>query len=110
MRRGGRTSCTLPTQYCLPVPWYVVPTGKSSNVPWTRCHALEPELIEPRSPGDACNVRVGGGTAFRRSAAGMDTLTPQDGEPENPWGLSPRGGSASPPGNLLAHGFDPQRG
>jgi hypothetical protein len=61
-------SCTLPTQYCVPVPWSVVPTGTSSNVPWTGCHALEPAFCfsEPRSPGDACNVRLGGGTAFRR--------------------------------------------
>src|SRR5215472_3458321 len=27
------------------VPRYVVPVGKNINAPWTRCHALEPELI-----------------------------------------------------------------
>jgi hypothetical protein len=55
----GRTLCTLPTACCFGVPRSSVPAGKSSNVPWTWCHALEPALIEPSSPGDACNVRWG---------------------------------------------------
>src|SRR5262249_6819039 len=60
-RIGERTSCTLPTECCLPVPWYIVPTGKSSNVPWTRCAPLEPEyFLEPRSPGDGVNVQSAG--------------------------------------------------
>ena len=67
--------------------------GKSRNVPWTGSAPHEPELclLEPRSPGDACHVRLGGGTAFRRSVAGVEISIPSDGDSENLWGLSSRG-------------------
>jgi hypothetical protein len=35
-------SCTLPTESYLGVPSLIARLGKSTSIPWTRCHPLEP--------------------------------------------------------------------
>jgi hypothetical protein len=62
----------LPTEACLPVPWSSVPTGKSTRV-LGRVRSVCAVVFELPTPHrDGVTVRVGGGTAFRRAAAGME--------------------------------------
>jgi hypothetical protein len=87
--RGQLAPCQL--NAVLRVPCSIVPTGTSRNVPWMGCAPLESGCFFRASLARRWSQRpVGGGTACRREAAGMDTVIPSAGSPEHPWGLSPR--------------------
>src|SRR5260370_37613001 len=91
----GRTSCTSRTEECLPVPRSIGRAGKSTTVAWTGALRLSQRLFErlARLAMESTSARRGHRLQALSCLDGRSI--PSDGEPENPWGLSPRGVSVA---------------
>lgn len=85
-------SSDLLKEWCLAVPWSIVPTGKSTKAltyfgGGACCTAFEPEFIFRASLAWRCSQRlIGPGRHFRSQRDGLPCAFP-----ENPWGFSPGG-------------------
>jgi hypothetical protein len=85
-------SSDLLKEWCLAVPWSIVPTGKSTKAltyfgGGACCAAFEPEFIFRASLAWRCSQRlIGPGGPFRSQRDGSPCAFP-----ENPWGFSPGG-------------------